>query len=74
MWLPTPVYEILPCAYVVGGLLFVSGAIYLGPSVEMAPWYLALGLISILSGIYVHMTRKQSRQGKNNSGPDVKPE
>ena len=74
MWLPTPIYESLPCAYVVGGLLFVSGSIYLGPSIETAPWYLAIGLISILSGVLVHLKRKQSRQGKGNTSSEIKAE
>ena len=74
MWLPTPVYESLPCAYVVGGLLFVSGAIYLGPSDEAAPLYLTLGLISILSGVFIHIKRKQSRQKKANARPQAEPE
>lgn len=61
MWLPTSIYESLPCAYVLGGLLFVAGAIYLGPGVSVAPLYLALGIISILSGTWVFIKRRRFR-------------
>ena len=62
MWLPTPVYESLPCAYVIGGALFVSGGIYLGPGIQTAPMYLALGVISILSGVLIFIKRRQARR------------
>lgn len=74
MWLPTPVYECLPIAYIVGGVLFVSGALYLGPNVDTAPAYLVLGLISVLSGILIHFRRKQSRQEKISTGSETNPE
>ena len=61
MWLPTSIYESLPCAYVLGGLLFVAGAIYLGPGVSVAPLYLALGIISVLSGTLVFIKRRRFR-------------
>ncbi len=61
MWLPTSVYESLPCAYVVGGLLFVAGAIYLGPGVSVSPLYLTLGIISVFSGILVFIKRRHAR-------------
>jgi uncharacterized membrane protein HdeD (DUF308 family) len=61
MWLPTRIYESLPCAYVVGGLLFVAGAIYLGPGVSVSPLYLTLGIISIFSGILVFIKRRHVR-------------
>jgi len=61
MWLPARVYESLPGAYVIGGLFFVAGAIYLGPGVSVAPLYLALGIISICSGILVFIKRRHVR-------------
>jgi len=61
MWLPTRVYESLPCAYVIGGLFFVAGAIYLGPGVSVAPLYLTLGIISICSGFLVFIKRRYVR-------------
>ena len=61
MWLPIRVYESLPYAYVTGGLFFVAGEIYLGPGVSVAPLYLALGIISICSGILVFIKRRHVR-------------
>lgn len=61
MWLPTRVYESLPGAYVIGGLVFVAGAIYLGPGVSVAPLYLTLGIIGICSGILVFIKRRHVR-------------
>ena len=70
MWLPTPVYESLPCAYVIGGALFVSGALYLGSGVPAASFYLALGAFSILSGIWVFVKRKQTRAANSNASTE----
>ena len=64
MWLPIRVYESLPGAYVIGGLFFVAGAIYLGPGVSAAPLYLALGMISICSGTLVFIKRRHVRNQK----------
>ena len=62
MWLPTPVYESLPYAYVIGGTLFVSGGIYIGPGIQIAPMYVTLGVISILSGVLIFIKRRQARR------------
>ena len=62
MWLPTPVYESLPCAYIIGGALFVSGAIYLGSGAAVTPFYFAVGVFSILSGVFLIVKRRRSRQ------------
>ena len=67
MWLPTPVYEGLPCAYVIGGLLFVTGAIYLGPGVEVTPLYFAVGVFSVLSGVFLIIKRRRARQKSTNA-------
>ena len=29
MWLPAPLYEILPYLYILGGTLFISGTLYI---------------------------------------------
>ncbi len=67
MWLPTRVYENLPRAYVIGGLLFVAGAIYLGPGVSVSPLYLALGIFSICYGILVFSKRRHVRNQNSRS-------
>jgi len=70
MWLPTRVYQSLPCAYVVGGLLFLGGAIYLGPGVSASPLYQALGVTSILSGILVFLKRRHVRSQDSRAAID----
>ena len=67
MWLPTPVYESLPCAYIIGGMLFVSGAIYLGPGIEVSPVYFAVGVFSMLSGVFLIIKRRRARQKPTNA-------
>ena len=66
MWLPTSVYEWLPTSYVIIGVLFVVGAIYIGFSAPFAPIYVGLGVSSILVGFLVQYKRYQFR--KQNSG------
>jgi len=61
MWLPGPLYEALPCAYIVGGALFVAGTVYARPDQPMLSVYLACGVISILSGILVFARRRAAR-------------
>lgn len=61
MWLPTPVYESLPYAYVVVGLLFISGATYIGLESGESTIYLGTGTISVLSGVLVYMRRATAR-------------
>jgi len=61
MWLPARIYESLPYAYFLGGLVFVAGAIYLGLGVPVSPLYLTLGIISIFSGILVFIKRRHAR-------------
>jgi len=71
MWLPTRVYESLPCAYVVGGLLFLGGAIYLGPGASVSLLYQALGVTSILSGILVFVKRWRVRRQDSRAAIDA---
>jgi len=61
MWLPGPLYEALPSAYVVGGVLFLAGTIYAQPAQPMLSVYLGCGVISILSGIFVYVRRRAAR-------------
>ena len=61
MWLPTPVYESLPYIYVVVGLLFISGATYIGLETGESSIYLGAGAISVLSGVLVYMRRAAAR-------------
>lgn len=62
MWLPGPIYEALPYAYIVGGVLFISGTLYIGINMPGATLYISCGLISIISGVAVFAWRQAHRQ------------
>lgn len=64
MWLPTPIYESLPYAYVVIGILFISGATYIGIEAGESTVYLGVGAISVLSGVLVYVRRYTARSKK----------
>lgn len=72
MWLPTPIYEALPYLYVVGGVLFISGTLYIGLTASGAPLYIGCGLISIVYGAYVFAKRRQHRSLAMTSRIDVR--
>ena len=61
MWLPTPIYEALPYAYVLGGVLFICGTLYIGVGSAGAPLYIGCGLVSIVYGAYVFAKRHAYR-------------
>ncbi len=70
MWLPTPVYESLPYLYVLVGLLFISGATYIGLETGESSLYLGTGAISVLSGVLVYVRRATARTRDEADGPD----
>ena len=61
MWLPGAIYESLPYAYVIGGVLFIGGTLYIGIQSVTAPLYVATGLLSIVYGIYIMALRMTAR-------------
>lgn len=60
-WLPSPIYECLPYAYVIGGLLFMAGTIYTGPEVVGVVCYGGSGIISFVAGLVIFHIRRQRR-------------
>ena len=68
MWLPGPIYESLPYLYIVGGVLFVSGTLYVGVASNSAALYIACGLISIIYGTFIFKKRQDARQRSNRAG------
>ncbi len=68
MWIPGPIYESLPYLYIIGGVLFISGTLYVGLDTAAAPLYIACGLISIVYGVVVFSKRQPRRQNSSNSG------
>lgn len=62
MWLPEPIYECLPHLYIVAGVLFISGTLYMGVAASGAALYIACGLMSIVYGAYIFKMRQDARQ------------
>lgn len=69
MWIPTPIYEALPYLYVIGGVLFISGTLYIGVTAPGASLYIACGLISIVYGAVIFSRRYAYRNKSANPGP-----
>ena len=69
MWLPGPLYESLPYVYIIGGVLFISGTLYIGVTAPGAPLYIACGLISIVYGAAIFSKRAAHRRKNSHSGP-----
>jgi len=69
MWLPGPLYESLPYAYIIGGVLFISGTLYIGLDAAAAPLYIACGLISIVYGVAIFSKRMAYRRNQPSAGP-----
>ena len=61
MWIPGPIYESLPYAYIIGGVLFISGTLYIGLTAPGASLYIACGLISIIYGAAIFSKRQAPR-------------
>jgi hypothetical protein len=72
MWIPTPVYEALPYLYVIGGVLFISGTMYIGFSAPGATLYVACGLISIVYGAVIFAKRHAHRKGLSKTTTDFR--
>jgi hypothetical protein len=68
MWLPGPLYESLPYLYILGGVLFICGAFYIGDEAPGAMLYAGCGLITILYGAFVFKLRFDRRKKLNQTG------
>jgi len=68
VWLPGPVYECLPYAYVVAGMLFIAGTVYTGPGPWATVLYGASAAVSLMAGIGVYLKRKNNRVKKEKRG------
>ena len=67
MWLPGPIYESLPYLYIVGGVLFISGTLYVGVASNSAALYIPVGLMSIIYGTFIFRKRQDARQRPDHS-------
>jgi hypothetical protein len=68
MWIPTPIYESLPYLYVIGGVLFISGTLYIGLNAPGASLYIACGLLSIVYGAVIFAKRQAYRHQSSKPG------
>ena len=76
MWLPKPIYEALPVIYMLIGALFLLGAGYLGFSHPAAVAYAGIGIVCILTGMFIRDRRHEARSQKtatpsDNERPDA---
>jgi hypothetical protein len=70
MWLPSSVYERIPQFWMLIGILFICGAVYLGFDFALSGTYLAVGLLSVIwSGcvMVLRARRKTSTEGATQS-------
>ena len=72
MWIPTPVYEALPYLYIIGGVLFISGTMYIGFDAPGTPLYVACGLISIVYGAVIFAKRHNHRKNLTRTTADFR--
>ena len=68
MWLPAPIYEALPYLYVLGGVPFIAGTLYIGLTAPGAALYIACGLVSIVYGAYIFAKRHAYRTRLTKTG------
>jgi hypothetical protein len=69
MWIPTPIYEALPYLYVLAGVLFFSGTVYIGMTAPGAMLYLGTGVFSTVYGAILFAKRHAHRQSSPKAGP-----
>ena len=67
MWLPTKIYESLTTVYIVVGLTFFAGSLYIGLHHKLGPMYFVFGVVSILSGLFVAQKRLHERRQRRQS-------
>ena len=76
MWLPSSLYESLPWAYVLIGILFIGGVSYVGANNYGMFVYVALGVACIACGLLVAGLRRRMRSAGpvTPAGEDLSPE
>ncbi len=70
MWLPKSIYEALPAIYMVIGVVFLVGAGYLGFSHPASLAYAGVGIVCILTGVFIRELRHEARNSQKNATPD----
>ena len=62
MWLPAPIYERLPIFWIVLGLLFIAGGLYIGLEISPALGYITVGIACFFAGVAVAGLRARYRR------------
>jgi len=68
MWLPTPLYELIPRFWLVLGFLFIAYGIYLGLDLPPSLGALIMGFFCIVYGIGIALIRSRHRQTESENG------
>jgi len=68
MWLPTPLYELIPRFWLVLGFLFIAYGIYLGLDLPPSLGALIMGFFCIAYGIGIALIRARHRQTRSEDG------
>ena len=69
MWLPKSIYEALPAIYMAIGVVFLVGAGYLGFSHPASLAYAGVGIVCVLTGVFIRELRHEARS-QNDATPD----
>lgn len=64
MWLPSPIYERLPVFWIILGLLFIAGGLYIGLEISPALGYVTVGLACFFAGVLVTGLRIKYRSDR----------
>ncbi len=67
MWIPTRVYELLPRAYGIAGVLVILSTIYNGLYDSLAYGWMFVGLFLIGNAVHLTMLRTRFRGDRDNS-------
>jgi len=65
MWLPKPVYERMPIIWLLLGLLFLAGSLYIGLGDMIIRTYVAIGFACIAFGAMILFIRSKHRQNSS---------
>jgi hypothetical protein len=71
MWLPNSVYERIPQFWMLVGILFICGAVYLGFDYALSGTYLAVGMLSVIWSGCVMVLRARRRKGTEGATPSA---
>lgn len=69
MWIPTSIYERLPQAWLLLGLLFMSSGLYLGFDYSWSLFYYVVGVACCLKSMWIFTARLAARKPAESDRP-----